>query len=231
MENATKALLMASSVLIAVLVIGLLAYGYNQISDIEQTKEDTKQVEVMTDYMRRFEQFNRGKDNPMYGSEIFSLANLQEDYNQTDAREDVGYDKIKINVEIKKSVDNKYFKAGKYDISKVLDDRNTLLEEKSKFEEPEAKYNNKSVKYYSKKSYREIAMDFGINIPSNWGNDLISEELIVNTKTKELMQDIQAYENLNTIYNEFRTGKRFYCESIEYNQYNGRIKEMSLVEI
>lgn len=231
MENATKALLMASSVLIAVLVIGLLAYGYNQISDIEQTKEDTKQVEVMTDYMRRFEQFNRGKDNPMYGSEIFSLANLQEDYNQTDAREDVGYDKIKINVEIKKSVDNKYFKAGKYDISKVLDDRNTLLEEKSKFEEPEAKYNNKSVKYYSKKSYREIAMDFGINIPSNWGNDLISEELIVNTKTKELMQDIQAYENLNTIYNEFRTGKRFYCKSIEYNQYNGRIKEMSMVEI
>ena len=231
MENATKALFMAGSALITILIIGLLAYEYGQISEIEQIKEDTEQVEIMTSYMRRFEQFNRGKDNPMYGNEIFSLGNLQEDYNLTNAREDIGYDKIKINVQIKNTIDNKYFKAGKYDISEVLDDRKSLLEEKSKFEEPETKYNNKSVKYYSKKSYREIAMDFEIDIPSNWGNDLISEELIVNTKTKELMQDIQSYENLNTIYNEFRTGKRFYCESIEYNQYNGRIKEMSFVEI
>ena len=42
MENASKALIMAGSVLIAILVIGLLVFGYNQLSDLEQQKEDSE---------------------------------------------------------------------------------------------------------------------------------------------------------------------------------------------
>ena len=40
MENASKALIIAGSVLMAVLVIGALMLMYNQIADIEQTKTD-----------------------------------------------------------------------------------------------------------------------------------------------------------------------------------------------
>lgn len=233
MENASKALLMAGSVLIAILVIGLLAIGFGQISNIEQTKDNVKQVDKMSEYMLRFEQFNRGKDNPLYGSELFSLANLQEDYNSSDARIEVGYDKIEIEVEIKKTIDDNYFSAGTYDISEILTNKNKLLQDRAKYEEPKASYKNKSVKYYSKKSYREIANDFEIYIPSNWGNDLISEELMVNDKTKNLMQDIQEYTDLNAIYNEFRTGKKFYCPvgGVEYNKYNGRINKMTFIEL
>lgn len=235
MENASKALIMAGSILMALLVIGILVFGYGQLSSLEQTKEDVDQVDKMSEYMRRFEQFNRGQDNPLYGSELLSLANLQEDYNSSDA--EVGYDKIQITVEIKNTIDKNYFKAGKYDISKILEDKNRLLKEKDKYENKNnpnyIKYNGKSVKYYSKKSYREIANDFEIDIPSTWGNDLISEELYRNDKTKKLMQDIQNYSDLNTIYNEFRTGKRFYCpaDGVEYDNYNGRIKKMTFVEV
>lgn len=229
MENASKALIMAGSVLIAILVIGILVFGYNQMSNIEQTKEDSEYIDKMQEYMIRFEQFNRGKDNPLYGSELLSLANLQEDYNESDARIDVGYDKIIINVKINKSIDKDYFSAGNHDISEILNYKDKLLENISEYEKP--KYNKKSVKYYSKKSYREIAVDFEIDVPSNWGNDLISELLYKDSKTSKLMQDIQEYINLETIYNQFRTGKKFYCENVEYNKYNGRLKEMNFVEV
>ena len=238
MENASKALIMAGSVLLAIMIISIMVFGYTQLSNMQQTKENTKEVDKIQAYMLRFEQFNRGKDNPLYGSELLSLANLQDDYNASDARIDVGYDKIEIYVTINKSVDELYFKAGTYNITKILEDKNKLINEKGKYENTDNSkytYNGKSVKYYSKKSYREIAKEFGLeeSIPSNWGNDLISEFLKTNTKTQKLMQDIQNYNNLITIYNEFRTGKRFYCpvEGVTYNKYNGRINKMTFIEL
>lgn len=238
MENASKALIMAGSIMLAIMVIGLLVFGYRQISDLEQTKENSKEVDKLAEYMARFEQFNRGKDNALYGSELLSLANLQEDYNSSDARADVGYDKIEIYVDITKKLEG-YLDAGKtYNISEILAKINGVLEEIDKYENVNNKncilYNGKTVRYYSKKSYREIAKEFGLedDIPSDWGNDLTSEFLMENSKTKKLMIDLDIYDNLkNTAYNQFRTGKRFYCESVEYNKYNGRIKSMTFVEI
>ena len=234
MENASKALIMAGSVLLAIMVIGLLVFGYRQMSDLEQTKENSDYVDKLAEYMARFEQFNRGEKNPLYGSELLSLANLQEDYNLSDARADVGYDKIEIYVTITKNLEG-YLEAGKtYNISEILEKINSVLAKIENYEEPNSKYNNKSVRYYYKKSYREIAKEFGLEdyIPSDWGNDLISEFLNTNSKTKQLMIDIDTYDNLkNTVYNQFRTGKRFYCEKVEYNEFNGRIKKMAFVEI
>ena len=248
MENASKALIMAGSVLMAILVIGILVFGYNQISHVEQTKEDSEQIDKMTEYMMRFEQFNRGKDNALYGSELLSLANLQEDYNESEAREDVGYDKIDITVKINKTLEN-YLEEGSYDISKLLDVTASILDEIDKYENIKnpscIKYNGKTVKYYSSKSYREIALEFtnkikgeledqyGVSeIPSNWGNDMISGFLYSHPTTKPLLDDITEYKNLkNTLYNEFRTGKKFYCSEVVYNKYNGRLKEMIFEEI
>ena len=71
MENASKALIMAGSILIALLVIGMLVLGYRNISSLEQQKEDSEGDMSALDYMRKFEQFNR----TLYGSELLSLAN------------------------------------------------------------------------------------------------------------------------------------------------------------
>ena len=107
MENASKALIMAGSILIAIMVIGLLIYGYNQISDLEQTRADAEVTDTLAEYMRRFEQYNRGQgDEPLYGSEILSLANLQEDYNLLQATD--GYSPVTIKIEIKKEIVRKH---------------------------------------------------------------------------------------------------------------------------
>ena len=40
MENASKALIMAGSLLISLLIIGALVFMYNQFADVQQTKTD-----------------------------------------------------------------------------------------------------------------------------------------------------------------------------------------------
>ena len=58
MENASKALIIAGSVLISIMVISLLVFGYNQLSDLEQTRANSDDNVKMAEYMRRFEQFS-----------------------------------------------------------------------------------------------------------------------------------------------------------------------------
>ena len=72
MENATKALEMAASVLIGMLIIGMLVFGYTQISDLKQTEENAKQLEQSNNFNQQFEVYDK---EGVYGSELLSLAN------------------------------------------------------------------------------------------------------------------------------------------------------------
>ena len=235
MENASKALIMAGSVLISIMVISLLVLGYNQMSHLEQTREDADAVDKLADYMRRFEQFDR----TVYGSELLSLGNLQQDYNLSDARIDVGYAPIEITVEITKEIsDSEYFKPKTYKIEELAEEQEEIETEIEEYEKPNDNYNNKSAKYYSKKTNREIAIDFGYTeIPSNILEYDIEDYIEENkakgrySAFKSCMEDIQKYVNLKSIYNEFRTGKQFKCQEMKYDEYTGRLKEMVFVEI
>lgn len=235
MENASKALIMAGSVLISIMVISLLVLGYNQMSHLEQTREDADAVDKLAEYMRRFEQFDR----TVYGSELLSLGNLQQDYNLSDARIDVGYAPIEITVEITKEIsDSEYFKPKTYKIEELAEEQEEIETEIEEYEKPNDNYNNKSAKYYSQKTNREIAIDFGYTeIPSNILEYDIEDYIEENkakgrySAFKACMEDIQKYVNLKSIYNEFRTGKQFKCQEMKYDEYTGRLKEMVFVEI
>ena len=225
MENASKALLIAGSILVSLLIISLLVWGYRGISDWQQTKNNAEDDTKLSEYMLEFRRYDR----TLYGSELFSLANLQEDYNADDDIQD-GYKEIEISVSIKKGiVASNYFQAGTYTIEQINEQKEKLEKERNGYENK--KYNGKSVVYYSQKTPREIANDFGIEYASTEMTSDIQYKLETNSKTKQLMQDIQKYENLNSIYNEFRQGKRFKCTNIEYDDANGRIIEMRYEEL
>lgn len=232
MENASKALIMAGSVLMAILVIGLLVFGYQSLSALEQSKENAKGDLKAEQYMERFEQFDR----TLYGSELLSLANLLEDYNSIIAFENEGYTEMRIKVYttgIKGEDEDakKYFSKGEHSITKILEDKNDIEEEIAKYEVKNSNYNNKSVKYYSEKSNRQIAEEFGIDVPGTTPDyDIAEKYLEINTKTNQLLKDIQDYKSLTTIYNEFRIGKKFECTKIEYDDNNGRITYMYFKE-
>ena len=228
MENASKALIMAGSVLIAILVIGMLVLGYRNLSSLQQQKEDSESDLTSLEYMAKFEQFNR----TLYGSELLSLANLQEDYNSSYDVQYEGYDRIEITVVTKGIVNSTYFMAGTYSLDIISNEQSKIEKAIEQYEKSQKQYNNKSVKYYSSKRNREIALDFGMNPPSSMIDyDIATSYLERNSTTAKLLDDIQEYKNLTAIYNEFRTGKKFKCTNVVYNNQNGRISSMYYEEI
>ena len=100
MENASKALIIAGEVLIAMLVISLLVLFYNNIKELSQTKEMVDLSEQAVEYNKQYDVYYR--DN-LYGSDILSLANKIYDYNKTESEGD-GYTKIEMQVTFKTKI-------------------------------------------------------------------------------------------------------------------------------
>ena len=225
MENASKALIIAGSVLMAVLVIGALMLMYNQIADIEQTKTDNDELSKMEDYSKKFEEYN----GTIYGSELFSLANLQDDYTKRYKQED-GYTKITITVIINNSISGtSYFQSGEKEISKIIEDKNTIENHITKFESKNM-FKGKTVKYYSQLTIREIADIYGVNFSSDdLESDVEDKIRQKGGEAKRLIEAIAEYKNIKSVYTEFKN-KRFKCTNVTYNKNNGRIESMRFEE-
>lgn len=225
MENASKALIIAGSVLMAVLVIGALMLMYNQITDIEQTKTDNDELSKMEDYSKKFEEYN----GTIYGSELFSLANLQDDYTKRYKQED-GYTKITITVIINNSISGtSYFQSGENDINKILANKNDIEKDITDFENKN-KFKGKTVKYYSQLTIREIADIYGVNFSSDdLESDVEDKIRQKGGEAKRLIEAIAEYKNIKSVYTEFKN-KRFKCTNVTYNRNNGRIESMRFEE-
>lgn len=209
MENATKALEIAGSVLLGVLILGLLVFEYRKISNLKKVEEDVKVSQQSEDFNKKFEAYNRN----LYGSELLSLANQIQDYNyryageKTSQYENQGYQKVEAKTTIKTAT--KRLAAGTCDLSHFLDVYNVLardIEDMNK----NCKYKNKSISY--------------------WANSEKETERIFPDKSNKIYVDIADYKKL---YNEQLdiTRKTFKCTKINYDNKNGRITNMTFEEI
>ena len=54
MENASRALIIAGGMLIAMLIVGLLVFGYTQIRTSQQAQADEEEVQQLADFNQRF---------------------------------------------------------------------------------------------------------------------------------------------------------------------------------
>lgn len=79
MENASKALIMAGGVLIAVLVISVLIYAFNVFSEYQTSKDDLLKIEDTSKFNERFTNYDRSN---VKGYEMLSLINQVIDYNK-----------------------------------------------------------------------------------------------------------------------------------------------------
>lgn len=79
MENASKALLIAGGVLIALLVVSLAVLAFNQMSNYQRSQSDLDKVEQLADFNEQFTQYVRDDLN---GIDLVTLANKVVDYNQ-----------------------------------------------------------------------------------------------------------------------------------------------------
>lgn len=111
MENASKALIMAGSVLIALMIIGALLLMFNNLSNYQDVGiEETRDAQVVA-FNNQFETYNR--DN-VRGSDLYSLLNKVVDYNRRKSTEGTGqndegqflaYEPMKITFNFDKKLD------------------------------------------------------------------------------------------------------------------------------
>lgn len=106
MENASKALLMAGSVLIAIIIISCLVLMINNLTSYQKTVTSNDETSQITEFNNQFTKYITG--NTIRGNELISLMNKVVDYNkrysiegtETDNGQYVGYKDMEIDIDL-----------------------------------------------------------------------------------------------------------------------------------
>ena len=134
MENASKALLMAGGILIALLVLGALLLMFNQLSDYQRSKTEIVNRSQISEFNSQFTQYAR---NDLQGFDLISLINKVVDYNRrTGIYGELDYNiKIKLTINITSAFETKFggtlnrFKVGTYTVQNRTDSLYKMLDE------------------------------------------------------------------------------------------------------
>ena len=100
MENASKALLMAGGMLLAILILTLLIYAWSLFSKYQSSGEELANIENVSKFNQQFTNYDR---NDVEGYEILSLVNQIVDYNQRKSntgKNDENYNPISIKINL-----------------------------------------------------------------------------------------------------------------------------------
>ncbi len=229
MENASKALIMAGSVLIALIVIGAFILMFNNLTDYQQKTEVTVEQQQIVEFNNQFSTYDR---TGLRGTDMLSLMNRIIDYNNRKSTDDIGFHKMNITI---KGIDKGILQALRYDPSgaNLLIKKNTYTQENltevvSKPQELENKYQKK----YIAQLVSNISTFMDIYNSSSSLNQKIQE---INEK-RWLPKSITSYGSLDSvkndilIYYEYSQFKRTYFDSTgetKYDKNTGRIIEMN----
>lgn len=89
MENASKALIMAGSVLIALMILAALLLMFNNLTNYQNTGTQITREAQVIEFNNQYETFNRKN---VRGSDLYSLLNRVVDYNRRKSSEGTGKD-------------------------------------------------------------------------------------------------------------------------------------------
>lgn len=255
MENASKALIIAGSILIALMIIGAVILMFNSLSNYQNMNDkDVKETQIVK-FNNQYETYNR--DN-VRGSDLYSLLNRVADYNRR--KSTVG---IEINDE---GVDSKFqpmtiivgFKTKQnrqglsYDTSTnylfkdsfinnptnqtfIIDEKRTNTFEKQISNEISSIENSSR---YKKSGIQNLALGISkldINASSDRKEKLKAIDLYNNNVNaggateSNIIGKKDSIMNDVKIYYEYIQFKRAYfdCSHTEYNQNTGRITSMT----
>lgn len=222
MENASKALIMAGGILIALLVISLLVFSFGNIKEYMFSRDNIDEAEQISEFNKQYDVYYR--DN-LYGTDIMSLANKIVDYNKRES-DSKGYYKVDIKVKFKNDVNAtasgysmKIDKNSSYtaqQVKDISDDLVKVVEEKGK-EKVGTDKKKKTIASYAGMRDDEIINFLEIDK---------SDTLWTNT-IKPKRND---YLTLKAALTKLKT-KQFKAVEFEYKGTNGRITVMNFEEV
>ena len=229
MENASKALIMAGSVLLALIVIGAFILMLTNLNDYQEKNDTTLQQQQIVEFNNQFSTYDR---TGLRGTDMLSLMNRIIDYNSRKTTEDIGFQKMKITI---KGLDSNILQSLRYETSgnNLLIKKNTYTQDNlseivTKPQELERKYQKK----YITQLVSNISKFMDIYNSSLSINQKIQE---INEK-KWLPKSVTTYGSLDSvkndilIYYEYSQFKRTYFDSTgetKYDRNTGRIIEMN----
>lgn len=204
MENASKALLMAGGILIALLIISALVLMFNQISEYEKAQSSSEKNSQLVDFNKEYTQYTY---DDIRGYELISVINKAIDFNKKNPIDNsIDYDKkITIKVTLGRAFANKYGVNGNLKIFNITpyeikDSSSTFAQAITKFSALETKYtlgvmsklsaNYESIKTYQTlkkqgKSEDEIKIQGGKSIKEVAGRDITDIDLETIEKYRE----------------------------------------------
>ena len=213
MENASKALLMAGGILIAMLVIGALLLMYNQIGDYEKGKTGSEQLSQINDFNKELLGFTYSS---IRGTDIISVTNKAINFNKKSGIvNSINYDKkIKVNLDLGHG-------TGSFKVKTGNNPKLFTLEKYENIQDSSSRGFMSNVSVYSgyEKTYTLKAMN---RLSANYDSIASGEKTIEQITGKDIpitLSEIEKYRE----YSEFK-GSTFKNTKIEYD--GEQIKEM-----
>lgn len=228
MENASKALLMAGGILIALLVIGALLLMFNQISTYQQFETSSDKNAQLAKFNMDFERYL--DDKGISGADIVTLANKVVDYNNKEntthnVTNSVDY-RIKMSLTVNMTgFKNKYgyntggiFSDANYivtssggNLKDIIDKYNSMFSGNNKklITQLTDVYNRNETKQRNIENIKKVLIEKNGSAYQNW-----------NGATEPTLEQIKNYKE----YTEFRTSTFVLSKDPEYE--NSQIKNL-----
>lgn len=208
MENASKALMFAGTILITLMVISAVVFMYRDLTSVKRQESENQKVEEISEFNKSFESYEKD----LKGAQIFSLANKITDYNNKYAGKD-GYKQITLTVnEGNVNKDAEYYKNLQGNVDNIM---NIYIS---------SNYLEALHDAYEKKSDARATQQ-----ENEKANTTIDE---IKKKIGNAANNVTDINNKFETYNEYKTikNKTFKSEGVNYYS-NGRIRSMTYTQI
>ena len=218
MENASKALIMAGSVLIALMIIGALILMFNSLTSYQETNTQNTREAQIVEFNNKYETYNR-KD--VRGNDLISLVNRIIDYNNRKTEE--GYQQMNISITIDNPSEFAYNTEQSAKLIKTSYTQNnlTVLVGKNNFSNTPKGMENK----YGENYIRELSSNISNIMDENKGQSkaeqILPKQLNDYGGFEQIKQDTLIYYE----YSQFKRG-HFECIKTQYDKNTGRIINM-----
>lgn len=214
MENASKALIMAAGVLIALIILGALILMFSNLSNYQDTNIQTDREAQIVEFNNQYVTYDR---NDVRGNDLISLLNKVVDYNnrKTGDTSDEKYQKMEIDVN---GIPQANFKYEDSDTSLIKSSytqdnvKNNLLDEVQKIEQK-----------YETKYISQLVSNISNIMDTNKGQAKAEE--ILPKALYEYTGDFSQIKNDTKRYYQYSQFKKAYfkCVDRKYNKNTGRI--------
>lgn len=213
MENAAKALTIAGTILISVLVISAVVFMYRDLTSVKRQDAENQKLQEITDFNKSFESF----DKTLSGAKMLSLSNKIKDYNEKyTVRMSEGYKKIELYINGNNNNNgtewSEYYSELQRKVDTMMNDKYISANYLEALKEAKDVKSNASSLHLDREQADETLKE----LREKLGNTRFSEA------EKEYINDYKIYEQYLKIKKQ-----TFKPAGIEYDERNGRITKMS----